>query len=243
MPRDASSRTRNQPNCRRLRIAKSPSSWCFNSLTTSNCRSWWQSICVYFTAAYGYLFCLPTIVKTITRVNLTRVDWLSAAPLLASVAGVYRYCVMAMAGFGICFWCTTWFPAHLWLSYALLVLAGMFSKGMMSPFWSMPSVPFPSGVSGGARGIINGIGNICGFAGPVLVGWLAHWTSSVQSSAAAVSPAQVSACYCRKQQRGGVITGRPEIWRISPNERFFMHDSGRLKVIVLLMPGKAVPVG
>jgi len=159
----------------------------------------------YSTAAYGYLFWLPTIVKTLTRMSLTRVGWLSAAPLLASVVGVYgfgalsdrqgnrrRYCVMAMAGFGICFWSTTWFPAHLWLSYALLVVAGMFSKGMMSPFWSMPSVLFPSGVSGGARGIINGIGNMGGFAGPVLVGWLAHWASSVQSSAAAVCAVSVA---------------------------------------------------
>jgi len=159
----------------------------------------------YSTAAYGYLFWLPTIVKTSTRMNLTTVGWLSAAPLLASVVGVYwfgawsdregnrrRYCGMAMAGFGICFWSTTWFPAHLWLSYALLVVAGMFSKGMMSPFWSMPSLLFPPGVSGGARGIINGIGNMGGFAGPVLVGWLAHWTSSVQSSAAAVCAVSVA---------------------------------------------------
>jgi hypothetical protein len=78
------------------------------------------------------------------------------------------------------------------LSYALLVVAGMVSKGMMSPFWSMPSVLFPSGVSGGARGIINGIGNMGGFAGPVLVGWLAHWTNSVQSSAAAVCAVSVA---------------------------------------------------
>ena len=159
----------------------------------------------YSTAAYGYLFWLPTIVKTITRMSLTRVGWLSAAPLLASVAGVYGfgalsdrqgnrrlYCVVAMAGFGICFWSTTWFPARLWLSYALLVVAGLFSKGMMSPFWSMPSLLFPSGVSGGARGMINGIGNIGGFAGPVLVGWLAHGTSRVQTSVAAVCAVSVA---------------------------------------------------
>lgn len=159
----------------------------------------------YSTAAYGYLFWLPTIVRTITRMNLTTVGWLSAAPLLASVAGVYGfgalsdrqgnrrlYCVIAMAAFGICFWSTTWFPARLWLSYALLVVAGLFSKGMMSPFWSMPSLLFPSGVSGGARGMINGLGNMGGFAGPVLVGWLTHWTSSVQSSVAAVCAVSVA---------------------------------------------------
>jgi MFS-type transporter involved in bile tolerance (Atg22 family) len=35
----------------------------------------------------------------------------------------------------------------------------------------MPALVFPPGVAGGARGIINGIGNLGGFIGPVLVGW------------------------------------------------------------------------
>ncbi len=35
----------------------------------------------------------------------------------------------------------------------------------------MPALVFPPGVSGGARGIINGIGNLGGFIGPVLFGW------------------------------------------------------------------------
>ena len=36
----------------------------------------------------------------------------------------------------------------------------------------MPALLFPPGIAGGARGIINAIGNLGGFFGPALVGWL-----------------------------------------------------------------------
>lgn len=71
-----------------------------------------------------------------------------------------------------------------------------------------------------------------GFAGPVMVGWLAHWTRSVQFSAAAVCAVSVAGAGIsmlrRRQQPGGVIPVRSEIGRICLNEWFFMHDSGRL---------------
>jgi len=162
----------------------------------------WLMVAIYLcysAATFGYLFWLPSIVKTGTGVNLTSVGWLSAVPLFASVAGVYGfgalsdrtgnrrlYCAIALASFGICFWATTLFPARVWVSYGLLVLAGLFLKAMQSPYWSLPSLLFSPGVSGGARGIINGIGNIGGFAGPVLVGWLARRSGNTQSGVTAI---------------------------------------------------------
>jgi len=50
---------------------------------------------------------------------------------------------------------------------------------MQGPFWAIPSLIFSPGVAGGARGIINGIGNLGGFCGPVLVGWVTARTGSM----------------------------------------------------------------
>jgi MFS-type transporter involved in bile tolerance (Atg22 family) len=77
------------------------------------------------------------------------------------------------------FFFATLFPGHIWISYALIVVTGLLSKAMQSPCWSMPALVFPPGVAGGARGLINGIGNLGGFLGPVLVGWFSTKTGSM----------------------------------------------------------------
>jgi MFS-type transporter involved in bile tolerance (Atg22 family) len=66
----------------------------------------------------------------------------------------------------------TLFPRHPWFSIALLVLTGFFTKAMQAPFWVFPPLLFPPGLSGGSRGIINALGNLGGFLGPWLMGWL-----------------------------------------------------------------------
>jgi MFS family permease len=138
----------------------------------------------YTSGTYGYLIWLPTLLKDLTKMSLTNVGWLSAVPLAAAVVGVYWFgalsdrkgnrriwCANALWGFGAAFWFATLFPKHIWLSYGLICVTGLLSKAMQSPCWSMPALVFPPGVAGGARGIINGIGNLGGFIGPVLVGW------------------------------------------------------------------------
>lgn len=137
----------------------------------------------YTSGTYGYLIWLPTLLKDLTKMSLTKVGWLSALPLAAAVVGVYWFgalsdrkgnrriwCANALWGFGIVFFIATLFPKHIWLSYALICVTGLLSKAMQSPCWSMPALVFPPGVAGGARGIINGIGNLGGFIGPGLVG-------------------------------------------------------------------------
>jgi MFS family permease len=155
----------------------------------------WLMIAIFFcftTSTLGYALWLPTMIKKIMKVSLTNVGWLTSLPFLMSLTGLYVmgalsdkkgnrrfYIVLSMAAFGVCFWIATLFPDHIWLSYGLLVLTGLFQKGMQSPFWSIPSIIFPPGVAGASRGLINGIGNLGGFCGPVLVGWLTTKTGSM----------------------------------------------------------------
>jgi MFS family permease len=140
----------------------------------------------YTSGQYGFSIWLPTLIKNLTGRNLTTVGWLSSLPYLTALGGLYvfgalsdgtrnpRFCtVLSLVGFGLCFWLATLFPRHAWISVALLVLTGCFTKAMQAPFWVMPPLLFPSGLSGGARGIINALGNLGGFLGPSLMGWLA----------------------------------------------------------------------
>lgn len=146
----------------------------------------------YTTGQYGYTIWLPTLVRNLTSQNLTTVGWLTSLPFVSALAGLYlfgaisdktrnrRLCTaLSLVGFGGCFWFSTLFPRHIWFSFALLVLTGVFTKSMQAPFWAIPPLLFHPGLSGGARGVINALGNFGGFLGPALVGWLATRTGNM----------------------------------------------------------------
>jgi nitrate/nitrite transporter NarK len=62
--------------------------------------------------------------------------------------------------------------SNIWLSYGFLVACGVFMRSASGVFWTISPMLFPSEVVGGARGIINALGNPGGFIGPFVVGWL-----------------------------------------------------------------------
>jgi len=155
----------------------------------------WLMILVYMcytTGQYGYTLWLPTLLRKLTKMSLTNVGWLTSLPFVMALAGLYMmgalsdrkgnrrlYTSLSLLGFGVIFWLATLFPAHIWVCFGLLVLTGLFTKSMQSPFWAMPAVVFPPGVAGGARGVINAIGNLGGFFGPVMVGWFTTRTGNM----------------------------------------------------------------
>jgi MFS family permease len=148
----------------------------------------------YTTGQYGYTIWLPTLVRSLTKQSLTTVGWLTALPYVSALAGLYlfgalsdktrnrRLCTaFSLLGFAVCFWFSTLFPDRIWFSFALLVLTGVFTKSMQAPFWAIPPLLFPPGLSGGARGVINALGNLGGFLGPAMVGWLTVRTGNMKS--------------------------------------------------------------
>jgi MFS family permease len=134
----------------------------------------------------GYLIWLPTLIKQLTKASLTNVGWLSGLPLAVGVLGVYWFGALsdskgnrriwvanALWSFGAFFALSMVFPKQIWLCYGFLVATGLVCKALQSPMWCMASIVFPPGVAGGARGIINGVGNLGGFVGPLMFGWFA----------------------------------------------------------------------
>ena len=61
---------------------------------------------------------------------------------------------------------------HFWLSYALMCLAIPGPFVAMAPFWAIPSETLPRASLGFVCGLVNAFGNLGGFAGPYIAGWL-----------------------------------------------------------------------
>ncbi|MGO8931129.1 MAG: MFS transporter [Limisphaerales bacterium] len=61
---------------------------------------------------------------------------------------------------------------HFWVSYALMCLAIPGPFAAMGPFWSIPSETLPRSAVGLVIGLVNAFGNLGGFAGPYVAGWL-----------------------------------------------------------------------
>ena len=141
------------------------------------------------TASLGMLLFLPQMVKQLGLTNM-QVGWVSMIPYLCGAVGLLAWgwlsdrmgerrwnlflgCLVAGLGLVIAgrFMGTPW--AVVGMSIAAVGLYG--SKG---PFWSMPSM-FLTGTAA-ASGIawINSIGNLGGFFGPTMVGWVKDYTGS-----------------------------------------------------------------
>jgi len=61
---------------------------------------------------------------------------------------------------------------HPMLAFIPIALVGAGSYGGHGPFWSIPTETLPRRVAGSAMGMINAIGNLGGYFGPLTVGYL-----------------------------------------------------------------------
>lgn len=113
---------------------------------------------------YGILFAVPYVV---TAGAMTLVSWLSDktherrghAAVIYFISGLSLILSVVLSG-------------HFWLSYALLCLAIPGPFAALAPFWAIPTETLPGSVVGVAMGLVNAFGNLGGFAGPFIVGWV-----------------------------------------------------------------------
>jgi sugar phosphate permease len=147
----------------------------------------WRLVAIYFVyqaGIYGFAMWLPSILKSLTNTGMTNIGILSIFPYVAMIGGLYffaglsdrsmnrrRYTALPIILFGAVFLLSTLTKDHMWVSYAFLVACGFFMQSASCVFWTIPPLTFPGEVAGGARGIINALGSLGGFIGPVIVGW------------------------------------------------------------------------
>jgi MFS family permease len=66
-----------------------------------------------------------------------------------------------------------------WLSYAFLCFAIPGPFAAQAPFWAIPAETMPRSVLGAIIGLVNAVGNLGGFFGSYIVGWLKHHTDGI----------------------------------------------------------------
>ena len=66
------------------------------------------------------------------------------------------------------------------LSYVFICVAGIGSFAPLGPFWAIPSETLPKRTVGPAMGLINAVGSLGGYFGPLVVGYLVKQTGSFQ---------------------------------------------------------------
>lgn len=146
----------------------------------------------YQTGVYGYTLWLPTILKHLTRSSIGKVGLLSTLPFVAMMIGMLLvsylsdktslrrvFVIIPMALFAICLLFSIYFRDNVIVAYLFLVGCGACLQAPAGVFWTIPTMVFPAEVAGGARGAINALGNLGGFCGPFMVGFLIqHYTQN-----------------------------------------------------------------
>jgi MFS family permease len=113
---------------------------------------------------YGILFAIP---YAVTAVIMVITSWHSdkTDERRGHIAAVYILSGISLIG-------SVLLKDFFWTSYALMCLAIPGPFAAIAPFWAIPSETLPRSAVGPVIGLVNAIGNVGGFAGPYITGYL-----------------------------------------------------------------------
>ena len=150
-------------------------------------------VLVYFTlnaGNYGYLFWLPSAMENAKKMSNLLVGVLFTVPYIMTGVGMVlisrhsdkhrerrRHVTFAAAWGGVWMMTSMLLSGHQpVLAFLAISLVGAGTYGTHGPFWAIPTETLPRAVSGSAMGLINALGNLGGYFGPLVVGFLNHRT-------------------------------------------------------------------
>ncbi|HEV3042228.1 MAG TPA: MFS transporter [Candidatus Angelobacter sp.] len=151
------------------------------------------SLAYFFMVAsvYGFTFWLPTIVKKLSGFSNLAVSLLAALPYCMGLGATlfagwssdrtgerrwHTACPMIVAGIALALGVVSQNTPLVTISMFSLAAAGIY--GYLPGFWSLPANFLTGTVAAASIGLINSIGNLGGFAGPYIVGYLNRSTHS-----------------------------------------------------------------
>ena len=156
---------------------------------------------------YGYLFWLPSALQSVMKMDNLLTGLLFAIPFVMVAIGMVvvsrdsdrrlerRLHVVLGLAWGGAFTLASIVltgTAPVW-AYAAISLVGAGSYAMLGPFWAIPSENLPRSVSGPAMGLVNALGNLGGYFGPLTLGIVYNRTHDFRYSFALVSAALFAA--------------------------------------------------
>jgi MFS family permease len=164
----------------------------------------WRLVLVYFfiqVGFYGLNLWLPHLVKDTIGGSYLVVGAITAIPFVVAIAGLWfnahfadrsgRYSVHVLGSLAlgaVALVLSVAFGSYIALSVFLISIATMGALAYDGPFWASSSRAVPIALAGGAMGLINALGNLGGFAGPNVGGWLQDASGGSFMSAAVVLP-------------------------------------------------------
>ncbi|MDO8681697.1 MAG: MFS transporter [Acidobacteriota bacterium] len=145
-------------------------------------------------AFYGVSFWLPQIVQATGTLSSATVVLLSAIPYVAATIGMVTIGVhsdrtgerrwhvagpmlIGAAGFVL----TVLAPATAAMSLFTLSIAAFGIWGTLGPYWTLPPALLRGTAAAGGIALVNSIGNLGGFVGPFVVGWVREATGGFTS--------------------------------------------------------------
>jgi len=161
----------------------------------------WQAFChrdvilltlCYFgamTGSYGIAFWLPTILKRLSGQSDFRVTLMAALPYVAAFVVQqlngwhsdrtrerrwHAAVPVLICGSALAF--AVLYRGNLALSLGMFVVAGGSFYGFQPVFWTVPTLFLSESAAAASIGLINAVGNLGGFAGPMVMGYLVNRT-------------------------------------------------------------------
>ncbi len=145
----------------------------------------------YITNSVGLSSWLPTIVRRISGLSTTQVilisgiPWLVAIPMMLITAWHsdktrerrwHAAIPLLLVGVGLSMSIAA--GNHLVLAIAAFSVATMALYSFPSPFWALPTIFLSGPAAAASIALINATGNLGGFAGPYMIGYLADLTGT-----------------------------------------------------------------
>ncbi len=156
----------------------------------------WALAFVYFglnTVSYGVSMWLPNLIHSVSGVSNVVIGLLSAIPYLAAVivmiwvglhsdrTGERRWHTAIPAFAGASALVVAAYSNSLAISIAAISVAVLGVFSMVAPFWTMPTSLLTGASVAVGIALINSVGNLGGFFGPYIIGWLRNLSGNFRA--------------------------------------------------------------
>lgn len=166
-------------------------------------------ICAYFlalTGALGTIYWIPTFVKRLSGFSNQTVTSLLLIPALMGIAGMlingwhsdrtaerHWHCAVPLVAAGLMFGLLTAFRHEVPLAIAFLLVGSGFLYAYYPAFWAIPTMMLSEAAAAATFELINSLGQLGGFAGNYVIGFLNDRTHSLGASFAFIALVYIAA--------------------------------------------------